>query len=418
MKQKMVKLLPVAAAMALMGASAAHAEGFSYGGYFRAGAGLGAQKGQNRTCYQAVGSDWKYRLGNECDYYGEFMLAYGAGKKDETQYNIYWMPNFYSGGVSDASSLGGNATPVHTEQLYGEVVHPDFAPNTTWWAGSRFYGRQNGNMNDTFYVNMSGTGGGVDIDVGGPVVGLALFRNDDTATKPGTRFNVDVNNLPAGFRLTLAVTKGDFNGGQNGTAVSLQNHQSVFGGDNFAWVQFAQGSAGLNEGFGGLTSGSDVKGFRLADNLTAQFNPTLGGEFTLAYQENKCSTTGNCANANAAVAAAYNGALKHTSVAGRLAVGFPGVKNFKVDGELAWDSVKWPGGNIGTASMTKFTIAPTITGGPGYNDRPEIRFYVTTAHWNSGNNAAATLIQGTNGYSDLGGKTNGTSYGVQIETWF
>ena len=133
-----------AAVGGLVAAGPARAEGFSFGGYARFNSAMGAAQGHDRTCYQAVGSDWKYRLGNECDYYGEMMLAYGIGKPNETQYNFYWMPNFYNGGVSNGSSLpNGVGTNVQTEQAYGEIVHPDFAPNTTWWAGSRFYGRQN-----------------------------------------------------------------------------------------------------------------------------------------------------------------------------------------------------------------------------------------------------------------------------------
>jgi maltoporin len=44
-----------------------------------------------------------------------------------------------------------------------------------------------------------------------------------------------------------------------------------------------------------------------------------------------------------------------------------------------------------------------------------LRFYVTTAKWNAAANAAA----GTGGLTGIGdGKTRGTSYGVQVETWF
>ncbi|HUN91366.1 MAG TPA: carbohydrate porin [Burkholderiaceae bacterium] len=446
MKHKM-KLLPLAVAGALFSAGAAHAEGFSFnGGYFRAGPAFGADKGHDRTCYQAPGSEWKYRLGNECDYYGEFMLSYGAGKADETQYNIYWMPNFYNGGVSagdTAAPAGSLATTVHVEQLYGEIKAPDFAKNTTFWAGSRFYGRQNGNQVDTFFVNMSGTGGGADIDLGGGMkLGLAFFRSDGFAAptsftaasstgQPGTRVNVDLNGVPAGpnnaLRFTGTYTKGDFSGtattpgGTSGTAFSVQDGLAILGGHNFAWLQYAEGSAYLNQNFNGfsgsgLSGGSDVKHWRIADSLDFQATPVFGGEAFAAYQEDKCGTS-------CSATSLFQGTLKHMSVGFRPAIGL--TQNFKLQGEVSFDSVKpgsgvlWNGAPVGTENMTKFTIAPTVAMGPTYWARPEIRFYVTTAHWNSGTNNAFNLVNSTTtGYGDLGGKTNGTSYGIQIEAWW
>jgi maltoporin len=68
-----------------------------------------------------------------------------------------------------------------------------------------------------------------------------------------------------------------------------------------------------------------------------------------------------------------------------------------------------------TQKLAKFTFAPTLSTGPGFWNRPELRLYVTTAKWNSAANAAAGLA-GLTGLSD--GKTKGTSYGAQAEIWF
>ena len=38
--------------------------------------------------------------------------------------------------------------------------------------------------------------------------------------------------------------------------------------------------------------------------------------------------------------------------------------------------------------LAKLTIAPTLSTGPDYWNRPELRFYVTTAKWNAAANAA------------------------------
>ena len=68
-----------------------------------------------------------------------------------------------------------------------------------------------------------------------------------------------------------------------------------------------------------------------------------------------------------------------------------------------------------TQRLTKLTLAPTWSTGPGFWDRPELRLYVTTARWNEAANAGA----GVGGLTGLGnGATRGTSWGVQLETWF
>ena len=66
--------LPLAALLALTGAlSAPTAQAVDWSGYFRAGPGL-TSNSTNRACYALNGgtSGMKYRLGNECDLYGEF----------------------------------------------------------------------------------------------------------------------------------------------------------------------------------------------------------------------------------------------------------------------------------------------------------------------------------------------------------
>ncbi len=68
-----------------------------------------------------------------------------------------------------------------------------------------------------------------------------------------------------------------------------------------------------------------------------------------------------------------------------------------------------------TQKLAKFTLAPTLSTGPGFWNRPELRLYVTTARWNSAANASAGA-GGLTGLAD--GKTRGTSVGAQAEIWF
>jgi maltoporin len=82
---------------------------------------------------------------------------------------------------------------------------------------------------------------------------------------------------------------------------------------------------------------------------------------------------------------------------------------------------KKPDGS-GTQKLTKFTFAPTLSAGPGFWNRPELRLYVTTAKWNAAANDATDInpvtLQpvGLTGLNN--GKTKGTSFGAQAEIWF
>ncbi|MCK9688499.1 carbohydrate porin, partial [Scleromatobacter humisilvae] len=60
-----------AACGALMAATAAQAVDWT--GYMRGGPAATSVSGKSRQCY-GIG-EFKYRLGNECDFYGEFQLA-------------------------------------------------------------------------------------------------------------------------------------------------------------------------------------------------------------------------------------------------------------------------------------------------------------------------------------------------------
>ena len=214
----------------------------------------------------------------------------------------------------------------------------------------------------------------------------------------GKSSSIAVN--PGGkLRVTGTYTKGDFTGGTSGFGLSLQHDQANFlglGGGNTLWVQYAQGSAGMSQNFGDLTAASGSKGFRVVESLTWQQGP-LGGQAVALWETNKNAATG----------------LKTDMVSLGGRASYAVTKNFKLVGELG-TSQKKPQGQA-TQNLTKFTFAPTLSTGPDFWNRPELRLYVTTAKWNSAANAAYGLA-GLTGLSN--GKTSGSSYGAQVEMWF
>lgn len=373
-------------AAAICGVLSTGAHALDWSGYFRAGPGQKTSTaGDTARCFGAGFAGGTYRLGNECDTYGEFALSQG-GKAGNVEYKALLMTNFYRPG----SDVGDEKVGVN--QIYAQGKGFDIAPNQTFWIGKRFYGRADVHMVDTFFVNMSGTGGGVDgIALGSVSMNAAVFRDGDNTTNPGTRVNLDFVGLPVnpGGKLRLTATFTDFSGagGETGNGLSLQHNQSgVLGGDNTLWLQYAQGSAGLNMNFGTGTAGSDVKGWRIVESLQWVTGPLTGQALALVGKQG-----------------ASGSKQSFNTVGGRVAYAF--TQNFKLQGELGVSSIKPQGGT--TQRLTKLTVAPTLTVGTGYYDRPELRLYVSSFSFNDAYQAANGLT-----------KSSRTAAGLQVEMWF
>jgi maltoporin len=253
---------------------------------------------------------------------------------------------------------------------------------------------------------MSGVGAGADdiVSLGGSAkLDLAYFRTDGDDAQPGSRINFDAHDIvtnPGGkLRVTATVTKGDFSGGKSGLGLSFQHkQQNVFGlgGGNTLWLQFATGSAGLDQNFGNLAAASGTRGIRLVESMTWQVG-ALGGQAQAMVQQDKDGATGVKTNSS--------------TIGGRASYAI--TKNFKLLAEAGY-SQKKPDDSA-TQKLAKLTVGPALSTGPGFFERPELRLYVTTAKWNAAANAAA----GPGGVTGLGdNKTTGTSYGAQVEIWF
>jgi len=390
---------------------AGQAQAVDFDGYFRAGPGA-TSKDAARACYDLGISGGHYRLGNECDFYGEFGLT-----QTGTTEGVAWKGKVMFNEYNNGTDIGGSSSSF--EQMYVEGKGFDIAPGTNFWIGKRFYGRKDVHILDTFFVKMDGVGAGADqIDLGGAKLGVAFFTSDTgsglgdggngASPNPGARLNVDVTEIPVGFgalRVTGTFTQGRFDNptdgkGTSGFGLSLQHTVDVaaLGGGNTLWLQYAQGSAGLDGNFGTMNAESSVKKVRLVESFAWQMGAFGGQAVALIGQHNEDTLNGTPK-------------FKELSVGGRAS--FALTKNFKLVGELGYMQKKPDGSD--TQKLTKFTFAPTLSAGPGFWNRPELRLYVTTAKWNAAANAAA----GPAGLTGLANdKTRGTSYGAQAEIWF
>jgi maltoporin len=227
---------------------------------------------------------------------------------------------------------------------------------------------------------------------------VSVWRKADNLVNgnAGSMLNLDlqgINTNPGGaLRLTASFTKFSGTGGKSGTGLSLQHNQSgVFGADNTLWAQWSQGSAGTDMGFGNAKDDSNTKAWRIADSL-AWLNGPLTGQTLINFGKNEVPN-----------GAGGTRSFKNFAISGRAAYAF--TKNFKLQGELGTSNGKPDGGK--SMTITKFTIAPTLSIGPNYYDRPELRFYVSTFSMND----AYALANGQS-------KKTKSAAGFQAEIWF
>lgn len=380
----------IACMASLLGASAAHAVDWT--GYMRGGPAATDVSGKSRQCYGLNSPGLKYRLGNECDFYGEFQLAQ-AMKADGVDFNAVLMTNYYSPQTESNNNYG-------IEQAYVEMKGVDIAPGALFWMGKR-RDRDDVHIVDTFFTNMSGVGAGVEnIDAGFGKFGFSGYKTDTNGGANGIArlhaqlYDIKVN--PDGkLRLVATFSKADSQGGVKGkdgfglTAEHVQD--KFFGGGNHIWVQYAQGSTNINQGFGNATADSNTKTWRVVESPSWQVG-AFGGQAIAMYQHDEA-----------------DGGVKWNSysLGGRGSFGI--TKNLKFLTEIGFSGRKPNNGS--QENLTKVTIGPALSTGPDFWKRPELRLYVTYADFNK-----AAALDPQNGLP--ANKTNAVSYGAQVEIWF
>jgi maltoporin len=385
---------------ALAAAPGAHAVDWT--GYIRGGPAATNVHGESRQCYGLSGPALKYRLGNECDSYGEFQLSQ-AMKADGVDFNAVLMTHYYSPATEPNQSNNSSDTNG-IDQAYVEMKGVDFAPQTLFWMGVR-RDRTDVHIVDTFFTNLSGVGAGFkNVDLGGVgKFGFYGYKTDTrdlpgTATNGGARLHADfydlVTNPDGKVRLIATYSHGDSQGGIKGTSgegLSLEHVQDKFlGGANHLWLQYAQGSTGLNQSFGTLTAPSSSKSYRAVESMTWQVG-AFGGQALAMYQHDKTELT----------------SVNSSTIGGRMS--YAATKNLKFLAEVGY-SQKKPSGQA-AQNLTKVTVGPALSTGPDFWKRPELRLYVTHANFNR-----AAANDPSNGLP--AGETSGPSYGAQVEIWF
>jgi maltoporin len=414
-------------------------------GYFRDGFTVNS-KGGGATCFKTPGMDYKLRLGNECDNYGEWGLQQSIYKdKNGVEVTAGVMFDY----DQPVATPTGTGVTVGIQQNYFKMKMPQWG-GAQVWGGKQYYRRENIDMIDFFYLNTSDTGIGVeDVDLGfgklavsvfgaaGSQVahGMVFIRPDvrvyGIPVNPGGTLEVDLNVTTISRNTDLeagGVAKGD-NDASAGFWVTVEHVQKgILGGMNTLALQYATANAAnmggatpgftLNSGTGATDKAQQASDainknnwqFRALDQLllqpSAQIQVLVGG----VYQMKQWGTTGVPGDTTKIKATQYG-------IFARPKYWF--TEYFNLQGDIGFTSNKVE--HVDAINLFKLTVAPTLSPAVGeaggFFVRPEFRLFLTYASWND----ATNKVSATGASSDVSfgvDKKAGLTYGAQVEGWF
>ncbi len=430
------KLALAAAAASALVASAARADGVEFHGYMRTQVGS-TSKGGGLQCFG--GSSYypiraKYRLGNECDSYGEAEVVAPFGKADGAWAKYHLMVALLENNATDfegtapstsinfddktfkltqAFQVASRQNYVHAGGFFGEN---NAFQDAKIWVGKRFYNRHDTHINDMYYWANTGPGAGIeDIQLGKVAkFALAYHSRNTNGSNPGNgnaigdgihkRVSARFYDIPVNPNGTLegeyvyhfgSIADPNQTEGK-GHQIFLEHTQSKLFGNGYNKVALVYGTK-LGEGFdwlpvnAGATQGAEGKNsWRLHETFYFDFG-NVTGMATAVYGVRN-----------------FNGGGKHewTSYGVRPQYNFN--DNFSIAAEAGFDQGKMTGS--ATKKIAKLTVAPQLALSKGFWARPVFRAFVTYAKWNA---AMGTVANGV-----FGDAHNGMTYGVQVENWW
>jgi maltoporin len=422
-------------------------------GYIRAGYGRD-DKGGPQPAFMAPGAFAKYRLGNEAEDYGE--LAFGKN---------WYVPGLFSPDATvrpDGTPTGPIARTVVRLSMYNpypssgssgsfQMGLPEawaeignvFAsqPSLKFWGGNRFYRRQYIDIDDFFFFNMSGAGGGLeDLELPFGKAALAWIGNGQ---KSGI-YSSDITALPDPNNLA-GFSKQSFILSLYDVAAPLGKVEFDVTGSTENSGLNSLGQQAPNSGGVALTVVHTHEHFISQDGLnkfSLQFGTGAAKTFTSGY-ETATITTATVTNGTfiipdepaswrfRATESFVTQPWAHLSFSPILVYQYSDYHNFQ--GNVQWVSgglrpiyhfnkffsVAFEGGadyvnDSGTGQngvLYKLTLAPQVSLGDRFFSRPVIRAFATYAAWSD-------EFKGQIGGNDYANDRSGLTWGIQMESWW
>lgn len=406
-------------------------------GYFRLGGGATGD-GDDMVCFKAPGARAKYRLGNECETYGEVALAQKLDVPGEAGYvALNGRLGIASPGQNDFKRINLSAREHFVEfggfldRAWGGALE-----GTKLWAGKRFYQRHDIYINDYYYWDNSGSGGGFEDLPLGPgrfsymlrphvmedpderytvrllkeqqeqlarAVDAPSAKNPPGPERDGRLSSHDLRwgNLPVnpGGTLTLGLEYRDAHrtAGSDGWMYTIFHEQEgLLGGFNRLALQYGQGPGASLYMTAHYGADHQTQTARLSDVLLADPAGPWSGMLALILEHRSGDTGGDPIS-------------EWLSCGVRPQYAF--TDHIALAVEYGHDTVNPKSG--GMRHLDKITIAPQWTAKPGFLDRPVVRLYMTWANWSKAADSNSLMADN----HPFAG-THGMIFGVQYETWW
>jgi maltoporin len=403
-------------------------------GYMRTGGGV-SSSGGDQVAFQAPGAGGKYRLGNEAETYGECALGMNYQESSEdVLYRAEFMTAFLTDGGEHENWTPNGANPNQDadrftmQQAFVEMGNFNWMPEAKIWAGNRYYMRKDIHINDYFYLNMTGYGGGIyDIPLADNAAKLAVAyiggAADDEANGVGKikKSTLDLRlydfDVPLGkgtIWVAPSIVPRDIDsayksyGPQTGIGLGLLHKHDFtdMNGSNTVGLLFGNGvmsnisSNVIRPDAGGYARDLESrKTYRVVEHFNVDINSHWSMMYGFVFNQ-----TNNGAEHDATVTWISTGVrpIYHFN------------KNFGIALEPGLDYVKSKVGDYAD-TLYKITIAPEFRPNAQFFGRPVIRLFATYAAWGKDfNKPAAGGVGGTAFMNDKAGST----FGIQAETWW
>ncbi|MBV7299810.1 maltoporin [Enterovibrio paralichthyis] len=397
---KKLNYLALAVACAISSTAVSAVE---FTGYARAGTAIsGDGSGDQSFAKNALG-----RLGNEGDNYYEFGFVQML-QEGEQNWQLTAMLSKGDDGISSwETDVSDGDDSVNVPQFYVTASGLfESAPEAVLWGGKRFYQRKDVHITDFFFLNNSGTGGGIEnIPVGEQKLSLAFIQDGKTDNSTGYLVDARLADIPLWDNATLELI-GVYNFAteqdekdevsDDGIFVTAVVHQNLENG--FNQTAFQYGTAGYGDqlaNFGqgpgyarGNSAQNEASGFRIINWGVVSFGDAWEMGHQLSYHRgiDLINGKGDSDLFSVVVRPMYKWSDTQRTIAEA------GYFSKTQDGEQD------QGGS-------KFTLAQAWAMGDGFWARPEIRLY-------------GSYITDRDG--DTFGSKGDSEFvtGVQMEVWF
>jgi len=390
-------------------------------GYLRTG--LGSSDSQTPVCFKAPGAGSKYRLGNECENYGELSIyyRYRFGDGDHAPYVHYEYLKPFLGPYSKSIKL------LPFDENYLEFGNIGGTPVSVTVGRHRFL-RRDIHISDYFYMNRSGEGISIEgIPLGFAAFGYTYLRHKQVpagmvVTNEVTQHNHDFSlydvqvdpdaSLALDFRLSRIAGK-TFGPvtihSVNGWAVSAEHKQkNILGGSNTFSIQYGRGAA--RSAWSTTSEGVDT----LSQLVSAQAATDLEKAYTWRLVNHHLYEGNGWAMQSGVVwedkhSVAFDG-INQTWVSIGARPTYYIDEHWRLTGEAGLDYVKDKTA-ASDGSLVKMTIAMEWSAEKSYFSRPALRAYVSNAFWSNS-------FVGQVGVPVYADRNHGWNAGLQLETWW